>query len=247
MLCSDCKKNPAIIFFQKQENNKEKLEGLCYNCAKKRGINPLETLKNQSDLLGQDKVNLNDMSKQFEAIFKDLAENINLEDLENIEGAITFGNPANTQDENFDEDDAFSDEKPKIAGAAIPLGSIFSNMFGANSSNNINSTNSQENEELDRKRIKVDKKKMPKQNKKKKYLDTFGTNLTNKAKNNELDIVIGRDKEIQRIIQILNRRSKNNPCLIGEPGVGKTAIAQGLLQIKMYLQNYLIKKYICWI
>ena len=79
-----------------------------------------------------------------------------------------------------------------------------------------------------RKKVKVEKKKNNKQSKKKKYLDTYGTNLTQKAKNNELDIVIGRDKEIQRIIQILNRRSKNNPCLIGEPGVGKTAIAQGL-------------------
>ena len=75
----------------------------------------------------------------------------------------------------------------------------------------------------ERKKIKVDKK-----NKKRKALDTFGTNLTNKARNGQLDAVIGRNKEIQRIIQILNRRSKNNPCLIGEPGVGKTAIAQGL-------------------
>ena len=52
--------------------------------------------------------------------------------------------------------------------------------------------------------------------------------MTQKAKNGQLDMVVGRDKEIQRMIQILNRRSKNNPCLIGEPGVGKTAIAQGL-------------------
>ena len=64
--------------------------------------------------------------------------------------------------------------------------------------------------------------------KKKKFLDSYGTNLTQKAKNNELDNVIGRSKEIERMIQILNRRSKNNPCLIGEPGVGKTALAQGL-------------------
>ena len=64
--------------------------------------------------------------------------------------------------------------------------------------------------------------------KRKNYLDTFGTNLTQKARENKLDAVIGRDREIQRMIQILNRRSKNNPCLIGEPGVGKTAIAQGL-------------------
>ena len=61
-------------------------------------------------------------------------------------------------------------------------------------------------------------------------MDTYGTNLTAKAKSGALDAVIGRDREIQRMIQILNRRGKNNPCLIGEPGVGKTAIAQGLAQ-----------------
>ena len=85
--------------------------------------------------------------------------------------------------------------------------------------------------------VKVESKKAKK---KKKYLDTFGTNLTQKAKNNELDMVIGRDKEIQRVIQILNRRTKNNPCLIGEPGVGKTAIAQGLaIKIaNMFQQNF---------
>ena len=87
-----------------------------------------------------------------------------------------------------------------------------------------------------RKKVKIEKKKNKKQNKKKKFLDTYGTNLTDKAKNNELDLVIGREKEIQRIVQILNRRSKNNPCLIGEPGVGKTAIAQGL-SIKIANKN----------
>ena len=72
------------------------------------------------------------------------------------------------------------------------------------------------------------KEKLKTKNKKRKFLDTYGSNLTTKAKNNQMDKVIGRDKEIERMIQILNRRSKNNPCLIGEPGVGKTAIAQGL-------------------
>ena len=145
------------------------------------------------------------MKKQLESIFKDLAENIDINNLENIEGAITFGN---VDEDGENEDD---EERPKFAGAAIPLGSIFSNMFNG-------------------------QKKNVKQSKKKKFLDTYGTNLTNKAKNNELDLVIGRDKEIQRVIQILNRRSKNNPCLIGEPGVGKTAIAQGLA-IKIANQN----------
>ena len=62
----------------------------------------------------------------------------------------------------------------------------------------------------------------------KKLLDTYGTNLTAKAKNKLIDRIIGRDNEISRVVQILNRRSKNNPVLLGEPGVGKTAIAEGL-------------------
>ena len=236
MLCSECKKNPAIIFFEKIENNNKNLEGLCYDCAKKKGIDPLQTLRDQNAYLAHDQVNLKDMSQQFETIFKDLAENINLEDLGNIEGAITFGINEDSQDPAIENQD---EEKPKIAGAAIPLGSIFSNILGHGNGNTAiqNNINNQDNNtNNDRKKIKMDKKKNQKQAKKKKYLDTFGTNLTNKAKNGELDIIVGRDKEIQRIIQILNRRSKNNPCLIGEPGVGKTAIAQGLA-IKIANQN----------
>ena len=70
-----------------------------------------------------------------------------------------------------------------------------------------------------------DPKKAPR---KKKYLDAFGANLTELAKEGKIDRVVGRQKEIERAIQILNRRIKNNPVLIGEPGVGKTAIAEGL-------------------
>ena len=76
---------------------------------------------------------------------------------------------------------------------------------------------------------KEDKKTSKKENKKKKkILENFGTNLTDKARRGEVDRVIGRDAEITRVMEILNRRTKNNPCLIGEPGVGKTAIAEGL-------------------
>ena len=226
MICSECKKNPAILFYEKIDNGKSTMEGLCYDCAKKKGINVTEVLAKQQDILSKDKINLADMNKQLETIFKDFAENIDINNLGNIEGAITFGDLGDDEDEdsNFDED------HPKIAGAAIPLGSIFSNMFSRDKQS------SQDNTDSEKKKVKADKKKDNKQSKKKKYLDTYGTNLTNKAKNNQLDIVIGRDKEIQRIIQILNRRSKNNPCLIGEPGVGKTAIAQGLA-IKIANQN----------
>ena len=224
MICSECNKNPAVIFYEKTDDGKKTLAGLCYDCAKKKGIDATEVLARQQDILSKDKINLNDMNKQLESIFKDLAENIDINNLENIEGAITFGN---VDEDGENEDD---EERPKFAGAAIPLGSIFSNMF------NGQKTNSENQENESKKTIRVEKKKNVKQSKKKKFLDTYGTNLTNKAKNNELDLVIGRDKEIQRVIQILNRRSKNNPCLIGEPGVGKTAIAQGLA-IKIANQN----------
>ena len=226
MICSECKKNPAILFYEKIDNGKSTMEGLCYDCAKKKGIDATEVLGRQQDLLTKDKINFADMNKQLESIFKDFAENLDMKNLENIDGAITFG------DLNDEDDDDIDEEKPKIAGAAIPLGSIFSNMFTPKNYTVENSNN----KEKDNKQIKNDKKKDSKTIKKKKYLDTYGTNLTNKAKNNQLDIVIGRDKEIQRVIQILNRRSKNNPCLIGEPGVGKTAIAQGLA-IKIANQN----------
>lgn len=112
MLCSECNKNPAILFYKKIENGKDSLEGYCYDCAKKKGINPTEVLAKQNDILSKDKLNLGDMTKQFETIFKDLAENINLEDLENMEGAIAFEN----LDENADDE-----QTPKISGTAIPL------------------------------------------------------------------------------------------------------------------------------
>ena len=87
-------------------------------------------------------------------------------------------------------------------------------------------------EDINRDNIKIDEKKSDEKKAFKKVklktLDKFGENLIEKAKNNKIDKIIGRDKEIDRVIQILNRRNKNNPVLIGEPGVGKTAIAEGL-------------------
>ncbi|MBQ3432491.1 MAG: ATP-dependent Clp protease ATP-binding subunit, partial [Clostridia bacterium] len=73
-----------------------------------------------------------------------------------------------------------------------------------------------------------DKKSKHKNKSKRKYLNSYCTDLTKKAVNNEIDRIIGREKEISRVVQILCRRTKNNPCLVGEPGVGKTAIAEGI-------------------
>ena len=199
MLCSMCKKNTAVIFINKQgADGKAEVEGLCYECAKKKGINPIDTMAKQANLSDKD---IQDLSNKLDTMFKNLSDNM--------------------ADIDEDELSEMINGESEIEGAqGVSLGSIFSGLFGikqnGDESSNYSSGGTQ----------KVKEKTKP--NKKRKALDTYGTNLTVKAKNNQIDRVIGRDKEIERMIQILNRRSKNNPCLIGEPGVGKTAIAQGL-------------------
>ncbi len=97
------------------------------------------------------------------------------------------------------------------------LASMMASMFGKKDEKSSSTTQKQNEKNTEKNK-----------SKKRKILDTYGINLTEKAKNGEIDVLIGRDNEIERVTQILNRRTKNNPCLIGEPGVGKTAIAQGL-------------------
>ena len=184
MLCSVCHKNVAVIFTKRIEGEKTTTEGFCYECAKKKGINPLEVLAEQSGMTDEQ---LDNISKQFESILGELTEDINPEDLENMEEQ---GN----------------------------LGSIFSNMFSGKKEEPKDSKKQSGNTKI----------KTKQKEKKKSFLDMYGTNLTAKARRNEIDEVVGRNVEIERVIQILNRRLKNNPCLIGEPGVGKTAIANGL-------------------
>ncbi len=101
------------------------------------------------------------------------------------------------------------------------IGGLFKNIMGLFSGDK--NSGRQQSPEQD----KDEKSKPKKENRKKSLLDSFGDNLTEKAKAGKVDRVIGREREIERLIQILNRRGKNNPVLLGEPGVGKTAIAEG--------------------
>ncbi len=211
MICSMCNKNQASIFSSKiTPDGKREMEGLCINCAKKLGINTDEILKAQNQTIINNQSE--QMNKQLEGLFKNLSENLG-----SIDGIELGAIPINEEDDVQDDEN----EAPRVFAGAIPLGSLFGNLFGGPEAQTQQASNGNGNI---KKKVKPEKKK----NKKKKFLDTYGTNLTFKAQNNELDMVIGRDKELQRVVQILNRRSKNNPCLIGEPGVGKTAIANAL-------------------
>ena len=138
------------------------------------------------------------------------------EDLEESYKMI-FGDVDAESDSDADSgaDDDFT---PGGAGTMMP----FFKRFAANKDSQT------ESEKQDLKDDKKHNKK--KEEKKRKFLDTYCTNLTAKAKKGEIDRIIGREKEIYRVMQILSRRTKNNPCIIGEPGVGKTAIAEGIAQ-----------------
>lgn len=136
------------------------------------------------------------------------------EDLEESYKMI-FGDVDEESDTDSGADDDFT---PGGAGTMMP----FFKRFAANKDSQT------ESEKQD---VKDDKKhNKKKEEKKRKFLDTYCTNLTAKAKKGEIDRIIGREKEIYRVMQILSRRTKNNPCIIGEPGVGKTAIAEGIAQ-----------------
>lgn len=136
------------------------------------------------------------------------------EDLEESYKMI-FGDVDEDADADSGADDDFT---PGGAGTMMP----FFKRFAANKDSQT------ESEKQD---LKDDKKyNKKKEEKKRKFLDTYCTNLTAKAKKGEIDRIIGREKEIYRVMQILSRRTKNNPCIIGEPGVGKTAIAEGIAQ-----------------
>ena len=115
-----------------------------------------------------------------------------------------------------------TDEEGDFTPGGAPVFPFIQNLFGGMGNPAADNAPPAEN--------KGDKKPKKEKDKKRKYLDTYCTDLTAKARAGQMDPTIGRDREIYRVTQILSRRTKNNPCLIGEPGVGKTAIAEGLAQ-----------------
>lgn len=211
MLCADCKKNTAVIFVNsKNQDGKKERIGYCYSCAKKRGLAKLNDISGNIPNFSTD--DISNMESQLSDMIKDISNNLSLNGFDNDEDSAV--------DAGIMSDDPTSDGLNSPMGFAIPLGSLFSNMMGKK-----NAASEETSSSTEKTAVKTEKKKATKKHK---FLNTFGTNLTEKAKNEKIDKVIGREKEIARVVQILNRRTKNNPCLIGEPGVGKTAIAQGL-------------------
>lgn len=201
MLCVRCKKRPAIVFVQKLEAGEAKSEGYCLSCARELGIKPVDDIMKQFGISDQD---LEAMEERFAGMMEN-------GDMDPAAMMQQLGMMA-------PQDDADGDEAPDEGGdgdftpggnATFPFG-----IFGGR----------RKAEEAPEKEVKSKNDR----GKKRKFLDNYCENLTRKARDGKLDRIVGRDREIYRTVQILSRRQKNNPCLIGEAGVGKTAIAEGI-------------------
>ncbi len=202
VMCSNCRKRVAVIFVTKVENGEKSSQGLCVKCAKDMGL-PID------NMLGDIYNKMGITPEQIESMEDEIAEMMPDGGEEGEDGgapAIDF--PKLFRDSGFMDNikaasenmPASSDGRPNI----VPV-----------------SKNGGEHEKREGNKTKNQQKTY-------KFLSTYCKNLTESARKGKLDRIVGRDKETERVIQTLCRRQKNNPCLIGEPGVGKTAIAEGL-------------------
>ena len=237
---------------QKLEGGKKVTEGYCLRCARELGFDPFKQMFGDS-MSEKDRQKL---ESQYERLMDNpeimsMLEEGGLEDMtpeemaqelkncmESLNGGEFDGNipddlfglgesldeeadDEEAEGEEAEEGDGESEDKPHNGFMPFDFGMMFGNKAGA-SSEDSDSENGEE-EDAPKKKDKKGKKQKGREN-----LERFCTNLTRKAADGAIDRVIGRDRELDRVMQILCRRQKNNPCLIGEPGVGKTAVAEAL-------------------
>ena len=200
VICSRCKKRPAVIFISKIIDGKTVPEGLCLQCAMEMNIGPI---KQMMDSMGITEEDVDSLSEQFSSMFPESDDE---------EGGFEAGGSPTVPFlqgligdlQNGLQNGLMNMQQPSGEKGAEPVQPA-----------------APSGEKLTRKQRKAAAKK-------RKFLTLYCTDLTARAREGKIDNIIGRNKEIARVVQILCRRSKNNPCLIGEPGVGKTAIAEGL-------------------
>ena len=204
MICSRCNKRPAVVFVSSNKNDSQP-RGYCLLCAKELGIKPVEDIIQKMGISPDD---LETVQEQMDSIMENMGDMGDMSELAQSMGLT------NDSAELAPSDDGDDDDEDKFTPGGAPSFPNFFNMFGGAQKPQSNGTDKKQGKE--------------KKQKNRKHIGLYCEDLTHKARTGKIDNVVGRDKEIERVIQILSRRTKNNPCLIGEPGVGKTAIAEGL-------------------
>ena len=199
-LCSRCKKNVAVIFITRIENGESHNAGLCLRCARELHIKPVDEM--------MEKLGISDA------------------DLDNLTGDVaemlgSMGMLGGDADADSDAPGTDADEDDGKTATFPFLNRLFNQ-------NPPSAPDAEASEQPRQDAAAADKRGSAPR--KLKFLTNYCIDLTQRARDGKLDAMIGRAEELERVIQILNRRQKNNPCLIGEPGVGKTAIAEGLAQ-----------------
>ena len=192
ILCSRCKKRPAVVFITSQQGNQKKNEGLCMVCAKELNIPQISEYMKHMGITDEELEQLSDQMMDGDSF--------------EMGGSGTLPPFLQNMMKNMPNMPLFSGDNQNEEEETLP------------------------SEDLTAEPPKPSKKEKRKKKKDLKFLNNYCTNLSQKAEEGKMDAIIGRDKEIERVVQILCRRTKNNPCLIGEPGVGKTAIAEGIAQ-----------------
>ena len=210
MLCSRCKKRPAVVFITGMQGDKKKNDGLCLVCAKEMHVPQIDEYMKQMGISDEE---LEQISNQM----------MDMMDGDSFEMGGSGVMPQ------------FLQNMIKDTGKALE--SLQNGGVPAKGDEDVPQADYTEVPDSPR------RERRSKRKKELKFLGNYCTNLSQRAADGKLDAVIGRDKEIARVIQILSRRTKNNPCLIGEPGVGKTAIAEGIAlrihsgNVPMHLKN----------
>ena len=211
MLCSRCKKRMAVVFITRMEGDKSVNEGLCLKCAKELNIKPVTDLM---DKMGITDEQLDAMDDQMNGLLDSFGDSFDMGGAQSMPFMQMFNMPAQRGEEDEEEDGEYPQDE-LADGQMEPYESGEEQESQMGGARNLSAK---------------ERRQQEKERKKYKFLSAHCENLTLKAKDGKIDRIVGRDKEIERVIQILNRRTKNNPCLIGEPGVGKTAIAEGIAQ-----------------
>ena len=210
MLCSRCKKRPAVVFITAMQGDKKKNDGLCLVCAKEMHVPQIDEYMKQMGISDEE---LEQISNQM----------MDMMDGDSFEMGGSGVMPQ------------FLQNMIKDTGKALE--SLQNGGVPAKGDEDVPQADYTEVPDSPR------RERRSKRKKELKFLGNYCNNLSQRAADGKLDAVIGRDKEIARVIQILSRRTKNNPCLIGEPGVGKTAIAEGIAlrihsgNVPMHLKN----------
>lgn len=201
----------AVVFITRMEGDKSVNEGLCLKCAKELNIKPVTDLM---DKMGITDEQLDAMDDQMNGLLDSFGDSFDMGGAQSMPFMQMFNMPAQRGEEDEEEDGEYPQDE-LADGQMEPYESGEEQESQMGGARNLSAK---------------ERRQQEKERKKYKFLSAHCENLTLKAKDGKIDRIVGRDKEIEHVIQILNRRTKNNPCLIGEPGVGKTAIAEGIAQ-----------------